>query len=44
MEERNNNYFSSDENFEKAKASPPTPCPDREEEKSALSSRGAKIN
>ena len=39
-----NNYFSSEENFEKAKASPPTPRLDREEEKSALSSRGAKIN
>ena len=44
MEERNNNYFSFEENFEKSKASPPTPRPDREEEKSVLSSRGAKIN
>ena len=44
MEEMNNNYFSSDENYEGAKASPPTPRPDREEVKSALSSRGAKID
>ena len=44
MEERNINYFSSDEIFVKAKASPPIPRPDREEEKSALSSRGAKID
>jgi hypothetical protein len=44
MEEMNNNYFSSDENYEGANASPPTPRPDREEEKSALSGRGAKID
>ena len=44
MEEMNNNYFSSDENYEGAKASLPTPRPDREEVKSALSNRGAKID
>ena len=38
------NIINSDENFEKAKASTPTPRPDREEEKSVLSSRGANIN
>ena len=30
------NYFSSEENFGKAKVSPPSPFLDREEEKSAL--------
>ena len=44
MEERKINYFRSDENFEKAKGSPPITRHDREEEKSALSSRRAKIN
>ena len=44
MEEMNNNYFSSDGNYERAKASPPTPRPDREEEKSALSGRGANFD
>ena len=44
MEEMNNNYFSSDWNYERAKASPPTPWPDREEEKSALLGRWAKID
>ena len=44
MEEMHYNYFSSDWNYERANASPTTPRPDREEEKSALSGRGAKID
>ena len=44
MEEMNNNYFSSDENYEGANASPPTHRPDGEEEKSALLGKGAKID
>ena len=39
-----NNYFSSDWNYERAKASPPTPRPGREEEKSDLSGKGVKID
>ena len=44
MEERHINYFSSDQNNEKIKASPPTPLPDREEDKAPLSSEGKKID
>ena len=44
MEERHINYFSSDENNEKIKATPPNPLLDREEDKAPLFSEGKKID
>ena len=44
MEERHINYFSSDENNEKIKATPPNPLLDREEDKAPLLSEGKKID